>query len=146
MRNALLEPGADSQYEQFLIPVANGETQTGFDANMIIGMRSRSVINKKAHNKAARNIIFEFAFDKTLGNSKLGKVCKVVSIAKTGMKIQESDWSMDYFGIRQCRRYLHASKLINARDIVRRREDVTIENDRMIANVSVSIYCELWMV
>jgi len=45
---------------------------------------------------------------------------------------------MDYFWIRQDRRYLHAPKLSNARDIVRRREDVTIENERMIADVSVA--------
>jgi len=45
---------------------------------------------------------------------------------------------MDYFWIRQDRRYLHAPKLINARDIVRRREDVTLENERMIADVSVA--------
>jgi len=84
VRNALLELGEDSQYEQPLVPVANGKIQTGFGTNMIIGMRSRSEINKKAHNKAARNIIYEFAFDKALGG--LGKVGTAISIAITGAK------------------------------------------------------------
>lgn len=54
------------------------------------------------------------------------------------VNIQEGNRRMDYFWIRQDRRYLHAPVFINAGDIVGNREDITIENEKMIADASVA--------
>lgn len=45
---------------------------------------------------------------------------------------------MDYFWIRQDKRYLHAPVITNVHDIVLRRKDITIENEKKIADIHVA--------
>lgn len=45
---------------------------------------------------------------------------------------------MDYFWIRQDKRYLNTPIIVNVRDIVLKRGDVTIENEKKIANINVA--------
>lgn len=57
---------------------------------------------------------------------------------KGNESIKKGDKVMDYFWIRQDKRYLHTPVITNLQDIVRRRKDVTIENEKEIAEVNVA--------
>lgn len=46
---------------------------------------------------------------------------------------------MDYFWVRQDKRYIFTPEITNVRDIVLKRGDVAIENDKKIADVNVAL-------